>query len=55
MTQLTQEAKSMARMANEYVTDAGEDTELKDFWMAYAKEKEKHIEDLKTLIAKHMQ
>lgn len=54
MTQITQEAKSLWRMENEYIKDAGKDTELKKFWTYYAKEKEQHIKDLKTLIAKHL-
>lgn len=54
MTQVTQEAKSLWRMQNEYIKDAGKDAELKKFWTYYAKEKEQHIKDLKALIAKHL-
>jgi hypothetical protein len=54
MTQLTQESKSLWRMQNEYIKDAGRDAELKKFWMYYAKEKESQIKDLKMLVIKYM-
>ncbi len=54
MTQLTQEAKSLWRMENEYVKDAAKNPELKKFWSAYAKEKSQHIADLKAFIKKEM-
>ncbi len=54
VNQLTQESKSLWRMQNEYIKDAGKDAELKKFWAYYAKEKEQHIADLKALILKYM-
>ncbi len=54
VNQLTQESKSLWRMQNEYIKDAGKDTELKKFWAYYAKEKEQHITDLKALMLKYM-
>ncbi len=54
MNQMTQESKSLWRMQNEYIKDAGRDAELKKFWMYYAKEKEEHLKDLKMLIVKYM-
>jgi hypothetical protein len=54
MTQLTQEAKSLWRMENEYVKDAAKNPALKKFWAAYAKEKSQHITNLKAFIKKEM-
>lgn len=54
MNQMTQESKSLWRMQNEYIKDAGKDAELKKFWMYYTKEKEQHLKDLKMLIVKYM-
>ena len=53
INQLTQESKSLWRMQNEYVKDAAKDAALKKFWVAYAKEKEKHVEELKKLVSKY--
>ncbi len=54
VNQLTQESKSLWRMQNEYIKDAGRDAELKKFWTYYAKEKEQHIKELKALVAKYI-
>jgi hypothetical protein len=54
MTQFTQESKSLWRMKQEYIKDAGKDAELKKFWTYYSKEKEQHLKDLKSLIIKYM-
>lgn len=54
MTQLIQEQKSLWRIQNEYIKDAGKDKELKDFWLDVAEEKQMLIEDLQTIIALEM-
>ena len=54
MTQLVQEQKSLWRIQNEYIKDAGKDKELKDFWLDVAEEKQMLIEDLQTIIALEM-
>ena len=51
MTQLVQEQKSLWRIKNDYLKDAGKDKELKAFWDEVATEKELLIEDLKAVIA----
>jgi hypothetical protein len=53
MTQLTQEARSLWRIKNEYQKDAKE-KEVKAFWKEVAIEKEALIEDLKTIIKARM-
>lgn len=55
MTQLTQEARSLWRIKNEYKKDAGKNAELKKFWAEIAMEKEALIEDLKKVIQIEMQ
>ena len=50
MHQLTQEQKSVWRLKNQYVKDASKNPSLKKFWATLAKEKEKHISDLKAMI-----
>ncbi len=50
MTQLTQEAKSLWRIKNEYLNDAGTDAPTKAFWEKLAKDKEEHIESLHAMI-----
>ena len=55
MTQLTQEARSLWRIKNEYAKDAGKSKELKEFWAEVAKEKELLIEDLKMVIKMEME
>lgn len=49
MTQLTQESKSLWRIKNNYLPEADTE-EVKAFWTALMEDKEKHIEDLRTLI-----
>jgi hypothetical protein len=53
MTQLTQEARSLWRIKNEYQKDAKE-KEVKAFWKEVAIEKEALIEDLKMIIKARM-
>ena len=55
MTQLTQESRSLWRIKNDYLKDAGKSKELKAFWSEVAKEKESLIEDLKTIIKSEME
>jgi hypothetical protein len=54
MTQLTQEAKSLWRIQNNYQTDANGNEELSTFWTKLAADKEQHIQELKELIKKQM-
>lgn len=55
MTQLVQEQKSLWRIKDDYMKDAGKDKELKSFWAEIATEKELLIEDLKSVIAVEME
>ncbi len=55
MTQLVQEQKSLWRIKDDYMKDAGKDKELKSFWAEIATEKELLIEDLKAVIAVEME
>jgi hypothetical protein len=54
MTQLIQEQKSLWRIQNDYLKDAGKDKELKQFWTEVAAEKQLLIEDLKAIITLEM-
>jgi hypothetical protein len=54
MHQLTQEAKSLWRIKDDYIQDSGNDESLKAFWEEMKKDKEAHIEKLKELIKKYM-
>lgn len=54
VNQLTQENKSLWRIKKSYTKDAGTNKELKTFWTKMAKDKEGHIKELQSLIAKHM-
>jgi hypothetical protein len=54
MTQLVQEQKSLWRIKNEYMKDAGKDKDLKAFWTEVATEKQVLIDDLKAVIALEM-
>lgn len=55
MTQLVQEQKSLWRIKDEYMKDAGKDKDLKAFWAEVAAEKELLIEDLQTVIKMEME
>ncbi len=50
MTQLVQEQKSLWRIKNDYIKDAGKNKELKEFWTEVAKEKELLIQDLQSVL-----
>ncbi len=52
--QLAQESKSLWRIKKEYLKDASKAAEVKKFWQDLAKDKEKHIKDIKILIKKYM-
>ena len=54
MTQMTQEARSLWRIKNEYQKDAAKNKELKRFWTEMALEKEALIADLQKIIATEM-
>ncbi len=54
INQLVQESQSLWRIKREYITDAGQCEECKEFWEKLAKDKEKHIEELEKLVAKHL-
>ncbi len=55
MTQLTQEARSLWRIKNDYMKDSAKSKELKQFWAEVAKEKEVLIDDLKAVIKAEME
>jgi rubrerythrin len=55
INQLVQESQSLLRVKREYITDAGQFEECKEFWERLAKDKEKHIEELEKLLTKHIQ
>lgn len=52
-TQFVQESKSLWRIKKHYVKEAS-GKELKAFWTALAKDKERHLKDLKKLIKQHL-
>lgn len=54
MHQLTQEAKSLWRIQDDYLKDAEGNADLTAFWTEMKKDKEAHIEKLKTLIKQHL-
>jgi hypothetical protein len=49
MTQMIQEQKSLWRIENNYIKEAGSDAE-KGFWEGLHNEKKMHIEELRKLI-----
>jgi len=54
LLQLTQENKSLWRIKNEYMKDAGECKECQKFWQKMEKDKEAHVEELTALVKKHL-
>jgi hypothetical protein len=54
VTQLAEENKSLWRIKNMYKNDAGDCPECKTFWDKLEKDKEEHIEELRTLIKTHI-
>lgn len=53
MTQMTQEQKSLWRIEQNYIKEAGSDVE-KEFWEKLGNEKKMHIEELKKLIKENI-
>lgn len=50
MMQLTQEAKSLWRIKDQYMKDAEESDECLAFWKKMAADKEAHIAELEALV-----
>lgn len=55
MNQLSQECKSLWRIQNNYIKDAGDNEEHREIWEKIAQEKERCIEQLETEVKKHME
>ena len=55
MKQLVQENKSLWRIKNNYIKDAGSCNECSTFWERLEKDKEEHIEELTALVKKHLE
>ena len=54
INQLVQEHKSLWRIKNMYMKDAGDCEECADFWNKMAEEKAKRIEELKEHFVSHI-
>jgi hemerythrin len=54
MAQMVEEHRSLWRITNMYLKDAGDCEACKEFWSELAKDKEKHVNDLEKLIREHM-
>lgn len=54
MLQMTEENKSLWRIKNNYLSDAGDCADCKAFWEMLEKDKQEHINDLLELIKKHL-
>ncbi len=54
MRQLTEEHTSLWRIKNEYLKDASDCVECKDFWNKMEHDKENHVKELGTLVKKHI-
>jgi hypothetical protein len=54
MNQMVQEHKSLWRMREMYMEDAGECESCKEFWQKMIDEKENHISELERLIKAHL-
>lgn len=55
MHQMVQEHKSLWRIKNMYMNDAGDCNECQTFWKKMEADKEDHIRELTGLIKGHMQ
>jgi len=55
MAQLTEENKSLWRIKNNYMSDAGGCTECTDFWKKLAQDKERQVDELISLIKGHFE
>jgi hypothetical protein len=54
MAQLTEENQSLWRFKNNYITDASDCQECKEFWEKMIKDKEDNAAELVRLIKKHI-
>jgi formate dehydrogenase maturation protein FdhE len=54
MMQLVQEHKSLWRIKNKYMSDAGDCDDCKTFWKMMEKDKQSHVDELQKLIKSHM-
>jgi hypothetical protein len=54
MVQIVQENKSLWRIKNKYLADAGECEECKKFWEKMIEDKKNHVDDLMELIKSHV-
>ena len=54
LLQLAQENKSLWRIKNEYLKDAGDCEECKTFWEKMQKDKEEHVAELTEMVKKHL-
>jgi len=54
MIQLVQENKSLWRIKNDYIKNADGDEGLLEFWRKMEKDKEAHVEELRTLVKKNL-
>ena len=54
MLQVVQENKTLWRIKNHYLTDLEDCVVCKEFWNKMEVDKKQHVEDLKTLIKKHL-
>lgn len=52
--QLTQEHKSLWRIKERYLEDAGDCSDCRAFWERMQKDKEEHITELTNLLKKHL-
>jgi len=55
MMQMTAEHVSLWRIKKEYIRDAKGDKQVQAFWKEMAKDKERHIAELKVRIAEKLQ
>jgi hypothetical protein len=53
LAQLSEEHKSLWRMKNQYLKDAGDCADCQAFWKKMVADKENHIEELMQLFKKH--
>jgi hypothetical protein len=54
MAQAVEESQSLWRIKNQYVKDAQNCDECKEFWQKLEKDKEQHLKDLYNLINSHI-
>jgi hypothetical protein len=55
MIQLVEENKSLWRIKDDYMKDAGNNSEQMAFWKKMEADKEAHVEELLSLVKKHLQ